>query len=196
MTKIIIFTHENFIVPAWQEAWPQAVIITKKNPLLPAAKLAVILAGSPNWQDNIKHYVQAQTAVLVLSANSTLDELQQAFSQGARGYIDLLSSVEQLKTAAQSILNGALWIPSLLLNNLIGFVSQNLTPKPEADIFKELTEREQQVAKAACRGLSNKQISEELTITERTVKMHLSSVFQKLNISDRMQLLVLSQTGS
>jgi two-component system, NarL family, nitrate/nitrite response regulator NarL len=53
-----------------------------------------------------------------------------------------------------------------------------------------LTSRQQQVVALACRGHSNKQIAEELNLTEGTVKLHLHSVFRKLNVSNRGALIV------
>ncbi|MCG9029613.1 LuxR C-terminal-related transcriptional regulator [Laribacter hongkongensis] len=53
-----------------------------------------------------------------------------------------------------------------------------------------LTEREREVVQALRRGLANKEIARELDISENTVKKHLSSVFQKLGVEDRLQLLI------
>lgn len=53
---------------------------------------------------------------------------------------------------------------------------------------KELTRREREIAELAARGLSNREIAEELCITETTVKKHLSNIFEKLEINSRERL--------
>jgi DNA-binding NarL/FixJ family response regulator len=70
-----------------------------------------------------------------------------------------------------------------------GLVAQISSSK--AVSLDELTKRERQVAKAVADGLSNREIAARLSISERTVKARLTSVFQKLNVRDRVQLALL-----
>jgi DNA-binding NarL/FixJ family response regulator len=74
------------------------------------------------------------------------------------------------------------------LNRLIASVPQNGISKLEAGFFKDLSEREQQVAELVGRGMSNKEIAELMNITVRTVKAHLSSVFVKTGCRDRLEV--------
>ena len=68
-------------------------------------------------------------------------------------------------------------------------------PKPPRE-FGDLTERELDVFRAVARGLSNPEIGRELYISETTVKTHITHIFQKLNLRDRVQAVVLAyQTG-
>jgi two-component system, NarL family, nitrate/nitrite response regulator NarP len=59
------------------------------------------------------------------------------------------------------------------------------------DKWRRLTRRERQIAEAASRGLLNKQIANELHVTEATVKFHLTNVFEKLGVTNRTQLVAL-----
>lgn len=187
----VIIARADFVVPAWQHVWPDAHRVSHDT-RLPAASLAIVLAGEPQWLAHIRHYSTQQVPVLVCSRTATLEEFRQAMDAGARGYLDLFSSAEVLQRAADTITQGALWIPPALLNNMMAILNKALPSSP-VDPFAELSAREQQVARAVSRGMSNKAVARELAISERTVKLHLTSIFNKLKISDRMQLLLLSR---
>lgn len=190
---LVLITQNGFSLPAWQLAWPSAQIIENiETDNLPNASLVMTSASVDDWQTVVKYYTDRNTPVLVLSSEGTLGEFQQALLAGARGFIDALSSAESLRNASEAIGSGALWIPPSLLNSLIGTINKIL-PQAETNPFEQLTDREQQVAQAVCRGLSNKAIARELDISERTVKLHLTSSFSKLGVKDRMQLLLLSR---
>ncbi|WP_265947899.1 response regulator transcription factor [Dechloromonas sp. A34] len=87
--------------------------------------------------------------------------------------------------------NGGLWIGQALLSKLVGSTSRILgqQPRPPRDDWaKLLSERECQVARLVAGGASNKEIANQLEISERTVKAHLTSIFEKLSLRDRLQL--------
>lgn len=195
MLQPIIYTQQGFSFSSWLEAWPQAQLcselISNDSKAIP---FVLVWAGLENWLDIIQHHAQQQQAVLVLSKLDTLAELQAALTAGARGYVHFASDKDTLLAASESILQGALWIPHNLLANLVGVLNQAL-PKKKSNPFAELSEREQQVAEAVCRGLTNKAIANELNVSERTVKQHLTNSFAKLGVQDRMQLLLLSRNS-
>lgn len=188
---MVIIARSDLVIPAWQEAWPNAVRIAS-GATLPDAEAVLLLAGEPDWLTIAGHYSSRQIPVLVCSRAATLGELRQALQAGARGYLDLFSPADVLLRAVTTVQQGALWMPPVLLANLMNVVSNTL-PEPADDPFCNLSEREQQVARAVVRGLTNKAVAKELAISERTVKLHLTSVFSKLGIGDRMQLLLLSR---
>lgn len=190
--SVVIIARSDLLVSSWQEAWPEALRLAPEAPPV-AAGLAVILAGDPGWLSHVQHYSSLQIPVMVCSREANLAELRQAMQAGAKGYLDLFSPADILIRAAATLQQGALWVPPTLLNNLMATLSAAL-PEPAHDPFAELTVREQQVARAVVKGLSNKVVANELSISERTVKLHLTSIFSKLGIQDRMQLLLLSRS--
>lgn len=193
----LIITCEGLISSAWHTIWPNAVVCTAATHQHNASiDLVLMVAGEGDWIDTIRQYRQRDCPVIVLSRHLSLAELQQAFSAGATGYVDILCTETELRLASDAVLQGALWVPPTLLNRVLRVIAEqtsaNLTEQPN-DPFETLSPREREVADAVCQGLSNKEVAQQLAITERTVKLHLTSIFSKLNIKDRMQLLLLSR---
>lgn len=191
MTGQLIYAPEGWFYSHWQEAWPQAQLLTNTQ-IRPKAKLVAVLTSCENWLEVVTHYSK-DSAVLVLSQDLQMAELQQAIGAGARAYMDFASPVSTFKAAEQSINNGALWVPAGFLDKLIAVFNQVL-PTAESP-FLMLSAREQEVAQRVCQGLSNKAIAQQLGLGERTVKQHLTNIFAKLGIKDRMQLLLISRSA-
>ena len=120
--------------------------------------------------------------------------------RGAAGYSDEMESGELLKRAVESILKGDIWIRRSLVPKVIEALT-NLRPFHGAatrstnideliKLFETLSAREVEVAEMIQIGENNKRIASVLNITERTVKAHLSSIFKKLNVDDRLHLAI------
>jgi two-component system, NarL family, response regulator len=115
-----------------------------------------------------------EVKVVMLSASERPEEIQSALSRGADGFI--LKSVDpvDLPAALRQVHAGTVFRPGMTGN-------APASPAQEAG----LTEREVTLVQALARGLSNKQISQELWITEQTVKFHLRNIFRKLDVTSR-----------
>jgi DNA-binding NarL/FixJ family response regulator len=115
-----------------------------------------------------------EVKVVMLSASERPEEIQSALSRGADGFI--LKSVDpvDLPAALRQVHAGTVFRPGMTGN-------APASPAQEAG----LTEREVTLVQALARGLSNKQISQELWITEQTVKFHLRNIFRKLGVTSR-----------
>ncbi|MCG9098805.1 LuxR family transcriptional regulator [Laribacter hongkongensis] len=107
---------------------------------------------------------------------------------GAVGYGARWSTPACLQLMCQSIGEGNTWVDQTLFARLRRV--EDVRPS-EDDRRSAMSGREEQVAGALSRGLSNKEIASELAISERTVKAHLSSLFQKFGVSNRLQLLLI-----
>jgi DNA-binding NarL/FixJ family response regulator len=120
------------------------------------------------------------------------------FARGARGYCHVAAAPAQLRLVANTVKNGGFWLPASLMRRFLvsagGLAAKISTP--EVNNLDDLTKRERQVAQAVADGLSNREIALRLNISERTVKARLTSVFQKLDVRDRVQLALLLRGGA
>lgn len=125
--------------------------------------------------------------VLILTVHNEVEYLVKAVDIGAEGYILKDSGSAELKRAITSILNNETYIQP----NLIPALNSRLINR---DIDKEklalLTKREIEILIQVANGLFNKEIGTNLNISERTVKNHISSIFKKIEVSDRTQAAV------
>lgn len=86
--------------------------------------------------------------------------------------------------------NGQSWFPPALMQDALGLARTALSAMPTSDPMELLTKREREIALAVAAGLSNKLVAEQCGITERTVKAHMTQIFKKLEIKDRVALVI------
>lgn len=125
--------------------------------------------------------------VLILTVHNEIEYLLKAVDIGVDGYILKESESAELKKAINLVVNGESYIqPKLipLLNNRL------LARDMDKDKIELLTRREKEVLIAIANGMINKEIANSLRISERTVKNHISSIFKKIEVSDRTQAAV------
>ena len=134
-----------------------------------------------------------ETKVIILSY-PIADEIEWAlFRTGVRGCCQRDVKPEQLKNAVVAVQQGELWIRRShswhLLNELVTITREkNKIKEAVGELLANLTRREYEIATLVGNGETNKQIARRLAITERTVKAHLTEVFRKLDIADRLKL--------
>lgn len=129
-----------------------------------------------------------QTMQIIVATMGTDDtEGKHVISTGASGYIHAYMPVAAINTVLQTVNSGSVWMGPTLLARLLRDLG-NKMPIRITDWSKDLTEREREIAKQAAKGYSNQAIAEALGITERTVRAHLTAIFEKLGVSDRLQL--------
>jgi DNA-binding NarL/FixJ family response regulator len=90
------------------------------------------------------------------------------------------------------VINGGLWVGADLMTRAAGAVARASGPQTTwAAPLAELTPREREVATQVAEGACNKEVGRRLDITERTVKAHMTAIFEKLGVRDRLQLVLL-----
>jgi DNA-binding NarL/FixJ family response regulator len=150
------------------------------------------LPDIPRWSgDQWKHLLHGQKVrVVAASSNPKDSEAIEALDAGCAAYCHAFSDAGTLLQVAQVVQAGHVWIGKTLMQRLIQSAGRaaGLSHEPAADWGGGLTQREREVAILAANGASNHHISLDCKISERTVKAHLSAVFEKLNLTDRLQL--------
>jgi DNA-binding NarL/FixJ family response regulator len=129
--------------------------------------------------------------VLVLTGLKDAEAHRQAVRLGAVGVVFKDQEAEVLIKAIEKVHAGEVWLDRTTTGNLFHEMTQNSGEvNPEQSKIKSLTEREFQVIKLIAEGLKNKEIAKRLFISETTVTHHLSSIFSKLEVSDRLELVI------
>jgi NarL family two-component system response regulator LiaR len=131
----------------------------------------------------ITHIIEEnpQARILVLTSFGENKKVSSAIQAGALGYLLKDSSPDDLFHAIRSVYRGNLVLPQELALTL-------MQPRPTAIALGQLTERERDVLKFLAQGQSNRDIAKALTISTTTVRTHVSSMLNKLDLSNRTQL--------
>ena len=114
---------------------------------------------------------------------------RQAVRLGASGVVSKKSSVEVLVKAIEKVEQGEVWLDRSTMGSVLREIADGSHDQDEANI-QTLTPREREVITLIAEGLKNKQIAERLAIREATVTHHLSSIFSKLGVVDRLGLTI------
>ncbi len=205
----IFLTQSDIISPRWQLAFPQAqVVLNVENlPDILSDILLWILVPDAHCLNYLPQWISAGARVVVLTKIENPVEARQVLEQGASGYCHYLAAEPVLEQIKQVIQMGGLWVGADLMRQLVVATANTLVTAPSVSLSmpssmpslpmplsrplsEMLTLRETSVARAVAAGKSNKEIARDLTITERTVKAHLSAVFEKLQVRDRLHLVL------
>ncbi|HWT16110.1 MAG TPA: response regulator transcription factor [Patescibacteria group bacterium] len=129
-------------------------------------------------------------AVVMISANEDPAVIRRALAFGAAGYIPKGASLDELATALRAVLNCEDYVPTQL-RNAIGTTATSREDQQIAARLASLTPQQFRVLNQVADGQLNKQIADRLGIQERTIKAHLSLIFQKLGVRNRTQASVM-----
>ena len=125
--------------------------------------------------------------VLILTVHNEVEYLLKAVDIGIDGYLLKDSSYDELKEAIDVVISGNTYIQPSLLPALNESMEDYALDKEKIEC---LTKRELDVLRLISEGCSNKKISDGLSISERTVKNHISHIFRKIGVEDRTQAAV------
>ena len=128
------------------------------------------------------------TRIIILeTADSPGIDQVELFKQGVHGFCDSEITPDLLLKAVTAVCRGELWLQRNLITRVIDELARGRTPAASNKV-KCLTPRELEVARMVHKGGNNKIIARQLDISERTVKAHLSAIFRKLDIENRLHL--------
>lgn len=127
--------------------------------------------------------------ILVLTGLNDSSTHRRAIKLGAMGVVLKDQAAEVLINAIRKVHSGEVWIDRAMVGDVLTEMVRG-GQDPATLQIDSLTDRERQVIKLIAEGLRNKQIGERLYISETTVTHHLSSIFSKLGVSDRLELVI------
>lgn len=136
-----------------------------------------------------------KSKIIMLTIHKDREYLLEAMKIGADGYVLKDSDAEGLLRAIRNVKNGKTYIQPSIASLLVEDVN-NKEANGDAMKIDSLTKREYEVLTLIAEGLSNKDIADKLYISEKTVKNHVSNIFKKLEVNDRIQAAIFAFKNS
>jgi DNA-binding NarL/FixJ family response regulator len=154
-----------------------------------------LLVGAENGLDFLPDLLAASknSRVIILTGLNDPKLQRRALQLGAMGIVLKDKAPEILLNAIEKVYAGEAWIDSVTIAMVLTELSHHGNKEKknsQATNIDNLTKRERDILMAVTQGLKNRQIAERLFISEVTVRHHLTSIFSKLHVSDRYELLV------
>jgi DNA-binding NarL/FixJ family response regulator len=140
------------------------------------------------------------TDIILLTPSLDPEEAVSVLKRGVKGYCDRYVSPSLVQKAVELVQKGEIWVPRSVLPALLAemaFLAERRRDEARTKsgtYMLQLTAGEHRVSQLIADGLSNKQIALRLSISDKTVKTHLTTIYRKLEISDRLQLALLVAT--
>jgi DNA-binding NarL/FixJ family response regulator len=179
--------------PRWQQAFPAAQYCSSESELPAELRdlLIWVVLGDEFTLEHIKVWVAAGARVIGLTQGENSYQAKATIEAGASGYLHYLAVVPVLEQVYQVVCVGGLWLGVELMRQLMLATTTAIQPHKKNVCLDALSTRELAVANAVAAGKTNKEVARQLDITERTVKAHLSAIFEKLKVRDRLQLVLI-----
>jgi DNA-binding NarL/FixJ family response regulator len=128
-----------------------------------------------------------RTKIIVLTAAVERLEIVQALQFGARGVVMKEAATQLLMKAIRTVMLGQYWIGREAVGDIVEFMRTNPSGEKPARNYG-LTKREMDILTTIAAGLSNKEIAKKFSLSEDTVKHHLTNIFDKLGVASRLEL--------
>ena len=160
------------------ELLPDILLLDLQMPRLPGLEaMRAIMSGSPTVK------------ILLLTSTITTQQIIEALQIGARGIVLKDALADHLTSAIRAVVSGDYWIGGKRVVNLVGALHELMQKAavPDRKTFG-LTPREMDVVGCIVEGCSNRDIARQFTLSEETVKRHLSNIFDKTGVSTRLEL--------
>jgi two-component system, NarL family, nitrate/nitrite response regulator NarL len=191
----LLSMYEGMEIVGQSSTWSEALSLVRREH--PDVLLYAIGDGESASVEHLADIitVSENTKVLALSGSNDPEQHRQVIRSGAAGVLSKDKPAEMLVKAMERINAGESWLDRSTTASLLRELSSKKKPAmrtPDQIKIAALSERERDVITLVGKGMKNKQIAKQLFISDITVHHHLTSVYSKLDISDRMELLIFS----
>lgn len=204
MKNIFIFTKNPRLLKTWKNALSDSYNVQYTTDIfdipIHISAISLIIIDTDFLEKktiNLDYFEKLLNIILLAGKKYPENDQISAMAAGASGYCEYEEPEAVLLKVATSVMTGEIWLQRHLVPKVIGSLAKIPEDKiPEksnianAALFSELSSRELDVAKMIGIGKTNKVIASALDISERTVKAHLTSIYKKLNIPDRLHLAI------
>jgi len=188
---LLLSQHLGFEMVGDAGKWPDMLSIIKRE----QPDIVLLAIGENIGIDPLPEIttLSENTKILVLSKSDDQKLHRQAVCLGAAGVISKYKAADMLVKAIECVYAGEAWLDRFTTASLL----RELSPRnraarqdPEERKIASLTDREREVIKLVGKGFKNKQIADTLFISDITVHHHLTSIYSKLEVADRLELLI------
>jgi DNA-binding NarL/FixJ family response regulator len=150
----------------------------------------------PGWNGIVTAEKIAQacpeTVIVMLTSSEDKDKLLAALKAGARGYVLKGISAKELAGVVRSAMAGEVYVsPSIASEMLV-----SLTHVKASDPMQELTDREREILALIGNGMTNREIGEQIFLSEKTIKHYVTNILQKLQVRSRVEAALLANRNS
>ena len=133
--------------------------------------------------------------VIILAASVDRSEIIKALQLGARGIVLKTAATQLLYKCIYAVVAGEMWVGRESVPDLVGALQELNSVSDSVPALSNLTEREREVVDAIIKGSSNKTIAQALSVSEQTVKNHVSRILEKCGVANRVELAMLAAGG-
>ncbi|HEX7960530.1 MAG TPA: response regulator transcription factor [Terriglobales bacterium] len=189
----LLNTQPDFLVEGTAANGQQALELVRQHP--PDVLVLDLFMPDFDGFDVLRTLDRAgsRVATVVLTGSESEMDYVQVVRLGGRGLVIKSDGPEKLFSAVRTVAQGELAFSDDLAKQVVSSMATEWREEvPKANSLARLSERERQIAYAVARGLKNRDIAEQLLISENTVKRHLQSIFGKTGARDRLELAVLA----
>jgi two-component system, NarL family, nitrate/nitrite response regulator NarL len=123
------------------------------------------------------------TAIVMLTVSDDKDKLLAAFKAGARAYVLKGVSGQELARVVRSAAAGEVYVSQSLAGEMLVSLTQGKAPDP----LQELTERERGILSLIGKGFTNREIGQQIFLSEQTIKHYVTNILQKLQVRSRVE---------
>jgi two-component system, NarL family, nitrate/nitrite response regulator NarL len=185
----LIETENGFCVAG--EAGNGSEAVRKTRELKPDVVLLDLAMPRRSGMEALRDLAASGSPAHTIVLTAAIDKFQlvEALRLGARGVVLKDSAIEMLPEALHSVMAGQYWVARETVGDLIAALRSVVSPadSPTEQKF-DLTDRELEIVETVVAGYSNKDIASRFSISQHTVKHHLSSIFDKLGVYSRLEL--------
>ncbi len=131
----------------------------------------------------------SKVRTILLTAAIEKKQIIEALQMGARGVIMKDAATTLLMKGIRTVMNGQFWVGREAVADMVGYLREKAAQQPPSPAKQYgLTKRELEILSTIVSGLSNKEIAQKFSLSEDTVKHHLTNIFDKVGVSSRLEL--------
>ena len=186
------FESKNFINEIYEASSGEEAINMIRNHNIDAVIMDLGLPSMNGIEATRKiKSINNKIKVIILTSHNSEEEVLESIKAGANAYCSKDINPDRLADTVLSVIEGAIWFdPKISDFVLRALSSESKKQSYDFDEDYNLTDIEKEVLDYICEGLNNGEISKILDVSVNTVKVHVSSIIQKLGVEDRTQVVV------